>query len=155
MVCAVFTPLYPVVVIINSISTAVWTLRGEVTEENIEEAINKEVAELEVILGEKFRKECEWDEKCLPLVTSSEPLNENHFSPIPDKNTEPGTKETEIKEETYWSDEEEILESEEKEHWQNHFSPPGIICSTDRIYLTANETLVLPEDINGSTKEEE
>ena len=56
---------------------------------------------------------------------------------------------------TYWSDEEETLESEGKAHWQNHFSPPGMICSTDRIYLTANETLVLPEDINGSTKDEE
>ena len=43
------------------------------TEESIEEALDKEVAELEIILGEKFRKECEWDEKCLPLVTSSEP----------------------------------------------------------------------------------
>ena len=91
-------------------------VKEDMIEESIEEAIDKEVAELEAILGEKFRKEGEWDEKCLPLVTSSEPQNENHFSPIPDKNTEHGTKETEIKEETYWSDEEEILESEEKEH---------------------------------------
>ena len=46
------------------------------------------------------------------------------------------------------------MESEEKEHWQNHFSSSGIICSTDRTYLTANETLVLPEDDNGVKKDE-
>ena len=30
-----------------------------------------------------------------------------------------------------------------------------MICSTDRIYLTAEETLILPEDINGSGNKEE
>ena len=86
---------------------------------------------------------------------SDGPENENHFSPIPVKEEGHGTIEMEMEGDTYWSDEEETLKSEGKVHWQNHFSPPGIICSTDRIYLTANETLVLPEDNNGSTKEEE
>ena len=81
--------------------------------------------------------------------------NGNHFSLIPVKKEGHGTIETEMEGDTFWSDEEETLESEGEVHWQNHFSPPGTICSTDRVYLTAKETLVLPEDINGSGEKEE
>ena len=81
--------------------------------------------------------------------------NANHFSLIPVKEEGHGITETEREGETFWSDEEETLEPEEEVHWQNHFSPQGMICSTDRIYLTAEETLILPEDINGSGNKEE
>ena len=45
--CAVVTPLYPLYVILRSIYTAVSTLRGEVTERNIE--FTKEVKLIEII----------------------------------------------------------------------------------------------------------
>ena len=45
--CAVTTPLFPLLVIENSIHTAVWTLRGEVTERRIE--LTKEVKLIEII----------------------------------------------------------------------------------------------------------
>ena len=76
-------------------------VKEDMIEESIQEAIDKEVAELEAILGDKFRKEDEWDEKCLPLVMSNAPENENHFSPIPVKNAGHGTMETEIEGNTY------------------------------------------------------
>ena len=47
--CAVYTPLYPVLVITDSIYTAVRTLRGEVDEEDIEFTKN---AKLVAIIGE-------------------------------------------------------------------------------------------------------
>ena len=47
--CAVVTPLYPLLVIMNSISTAFKTLRGDVTEKNIE---NTKLAKLIEIIGE-------------------------------------------------------------------------------------------------------
>ena len=46
-ICAVWTPLYPLYVISDSIDTAVKTLRGTVTEGNIE--ITKEVKLVEII----------------------------------------------------------------------------------------------------------
>ena len=45
--CAVIPPLYPLCVISDSIHTAVWTLRGRVTERNIEKT--KEAKLIEII----------------------------------------------------------------------------------------------------------
>ena len=47
--CAVYTPLYPLVVITDSIVTAVDTLRGKVTKENIEKT---KLSKLIEIIGE-------------------------------------------------------------------------------------------------------
>ena len=49
MLCAVFTPLYPFIVITSSITTAVNTLRGKVTERHIEITIEFKLIE---IIGE-------------------------------------------------------------------------------------------------------
>ena len=50
MGCAVKTPLYPLRVIMDSISTAVWTLRGSVTEEHKEGTKESKLIE---IIGER------------------------------------------------------------------------------------------------------
>merc|ERR1711888_89842 len=43
-------------------------VKEDMLEKSIEEASDKEVAELETILGVKFKKENEWEEKCLPFI---------------------------------------------------------------------------------------
>ena len=55
---------------------------------------------------------------------SNTPENQYNFSPIPVKNAEHGTMKTENEGSTYWSDEEETLESEEKVHWKTISPPP-------------------------------
>merc|ERR1711888_566099 len=145
-------------------------------EESIEEAINKEAIELESILNVKFKRENELEEgrteKCLSVFKLDKKDIPNHFPCIPaehgiteeedeDNTPTPSTKtgfnvtEADATEEIYWSEEEEELKFEEEVLSQNHLLPPRVICSSDRVYLTAEETLILPEDINGSRSKEE
>ena len=49
--------------------------------------------------------------------------NGNHFSLIPVKEEGHGITETEMEGDTFWSDEEETLDSEGEVHWQNNFPP--------------------------------
>merc|ERR1711888_481587 len=131
-------------------------------EESIEEAINKEAVELESILNVKFKRgkelEEEREERCLSVSKLDKVGATNHFPCIP---TEHGITREEDKdegEEKFWSDEEfeeEAQEIEEEDLSQNHLPPRRLICSTDRVYLTAEEALILPEDINGSGNKEE
>ena len=148
-------------------------------EESIEEAINKEAAELETILDVKFKRgkelEEEKEEKCLPVIKHDKKENgkhfplilkghgtteekseddasisnakkgtRNHFPLIPVQEEGHGIKEVEREEDKFWSDEEETSEPEEEIHWQNHLLPLSLICSTDTVYITAEESLILP-----------
>ena len=99
-------------------------VKEDMLEKSIEEAIDKEAAELETILDVKFKRENEWEEKCLPFIMNDKKENGNHFSLIPVKEEGHGTTETEREGDTFWSDEEETLEPEGEVHWQNHFPPP-------------------------------
>ena len=127
-------------------------VKEDETDEDIEKRLDTTIQQLEKDLKVKFTKT---EEKCFSLVEDKEPTKEKHFPPtlqVEDKNEGEAEKETE---EIFWSDDEDLTCCDNEHLEQNHSPPPKTICSTDRVYLTRKELFILPDDIHGSTNENE
>ena len=144
------------------------------SEEQIEKKLEVEIKKLEETLKEKFvRKETRNDEKCLSLKERKEGEKPNHFPPTPhdgvgnETTAAAGTSDSNREFEPA-AEAQNAVKSSPTERWelshevketdmecthvdciQNCSSPQMIQCSTDRIYVTNQEILVLPADIHG------